>query len=156
LLQNSLATPGLAVMSALGGGMQAPAPPPAGANPQPGQPGAGAAGQPANPATAANPLESQPQPFEGAVLGGSIAGVGSKIKRSSFRLYQGGETYQQWEFVWNSAGQMALPAQTPANPNANPTTAPNANNPNSPDGQQPQQTPQTPVVNVPPPQAPAQ
>jgi hypothetical protein len=86
-------------------------------------------------------------------LGGNIIGVGSKIKKRSVRVYLGGETYEQWEFIWNPTGQNALPGQTPVNPNANPTTAPNGTNPNSTDGQQPQQTP---VVNVPAMPSPAQ
>jgi hypothetical protein len=120
----------------------------------------------------ANPLESQLQPFNGTVMGGNIIGVGSKMKQPSLRIYLGGETYQEWEFIWNPTGQIALPVQAPVNPNANPTAAPNANNPNGtnpnngmnpngnypnganpngPDGQPPQQNQQNPVVNMPPP-----
>ena len=154
LLQTTLSTPGLFGGAPLGGGL-APLSPPGTTTNQ--QPGAGAPGQPTNAATAANPLESQPQPFEGATtIGGNIIGVGSKIKKSSLRIYLGGDTYEQWEFIWNPTGQVAVPGQTPVNPNANPTSAPNGTNPNSPDGQQPQQIPQTPVVNVPPPPSPAQ
>ena len=138
-----------------------------------------AVGQQTGATTTANPLESQPQPLTGAVIGGNIIGVGSKIKQPSLRVYLGGDTYQQWEFIWNPTGQIALPGQAPLNPNANPTTAPNGanpnginpgginpnginpngfnpngmnpnGNPNSPDGQQPQQPPQPPVVNTPP------
>jgi hypothetical protein len=153
LLQTALSTPGLTGALTLGGGLQPLAPPGGttqGAN-QP--PGTGQTGQPTNPALTPNPLESQPQPFQGAVLGGNIIGVGSKIKKHSIRVYLGGDTYEQWEFIWNPTGLNAVPGQTPVNPNANPTTTPNATNPNSPDGQQPQnpaqQTPQTPVITVP-------
>jgi type II secretory pathway pseudopilin PulG len=186
LLQNALNTPATAALSAFGG-MQMPALPGAtGAqNQAPGAPGVGtqgigaagigAPGQNSNPAMAANPLESQPQGLDGQVLGGNIIGVGSKIKKPSIRIYLGGDTYQQWEFIWNPVGQVAIPGQTPVNPNANPTgapngAAPNANNPyapgpagmnpgganpngtnpNPPDGQQPQNQ-QAPVVNMPPP-----
>lgn len=160
LLQSTLAMPGIGGTSSLGGGLQPLAPPgaAAGAN----QPGGAAAGQPGQPgqqtnnAAVSNPLESQPQPFNGTVLGGNIIGVGSKIKKSSLRIYQGGDTYEQWEFIWNPTGLTAVPGQAPANPNANPTTTPNAANPNSPDSQQPQQPPQTPVINVPPPPSPNQ
>ena len=89
-----------------------------------------AGGQPGGSASAANPLESQPQPLDGTIIGGNIAGVGSKIKKPSLRIYMGGDNYQQWEFIWNPIGQVALPGQAPANPNANPTGAPNATNPN--------------------------
>jgi type II secretory pathway pseudopilin PulG len=185
LLQSALNTPAGSALSAFGGGMQMPALPgaagaqnqglgaPGVATPGIGTTGIGAPGQNTNSAAAANPLESQPQPLDGQVLGGNIIGVGSKIKKSSIRIYQGGITYQQWEFIWNPVGQTGIPGQTPVNPNANPTGAPNANgaapgaagtnsvvnpgganpnatNPNSPDGQQPQ-NPQAPVVNMPPP-----
>jgi len=160
LLQTTLSMPGLAGASALGGGLQ-PLTPPGATTGMNQAPGVGQPGQQTNTATAANPLESQPQPFQGAVLGGNIIGVGSKIKKPSMRVYLGGDTYQEWEFIWNPTGLNALPGQAPVNPNANPTTAPNGTapngaNPNSPDGQQPQQNQQTPVVNVPPPPSPTQ
>ena len=160
LLQTALSTPGLGGMLNLGGGLQ-PLSPPGAATGASQAPGAGQPGQQANTTSTANPLESQPQPLEGPVLGGNIIGVGSKIKKPSLRVYLGGDTYQQWEFIWNPTGQIALPGQTPINPNANPTSAPNATNPNgsapaTPDGQPPQQNPQTPTVNVPPPPSPAQ
>ncbi len=94
-----------------------------GANPG-GPPGAGALGagtaptNPQNPATTPNPLESQPQPLTGAVLGGSIIGVGSKVKKSSLRVYQGGDTYEQWEFIWNPVNQIAIPSAPPPGPSA--------------------------------------
>jgi len=173
VLQTALSTPGLGALSSLGGGLQPLLPPGPGATTGTGQaPGMGqpGVGQQTGAATAANPLESQPQPLDGTVVGGNIIGVGSKIKQSSLRVYLGGDTYQQWEFIWNPTGQIALPVQAPVNPNANPTAVPNgalpngANpsginpnginpngvNPNGPDGQQPQQPPQTPIVNVPP------
>jgi type II secretory pathway pseudopilin PulG len=151
LLQTVLSTPGLGGALTSGGGLQ-PLLPPGAATTTNQAAGTGQAGQQANPASTANPLESQPQPFEGATIGGNIIGVGSKIKKPSLRVYLGGDTYQQWEFVWNPTGQVAVPGQTPVNPNVNPTTAPNTLNPNGPDGQQPQQNPQMPAVNVPPPQ----
>ncbi len=70
---------------------------------------------PANPATTSNPLESQAQPLTGAVMGGNIIGVGSKVKQSSLRVYQGGDTYEQWEFIWNPMQQIAFPV-APAGP----------------------------------------
>lgn len=173
LLQTTLSTPGLGGALSLGGGLQPLAPP----GPAPGAaPGAGQLGQQTNPAAAANPLASQPQPLDGTVMGGNIIGVGSKIKKPSLRVYLGGDTYQQWEFIWNPTGQIAVPGQAPANPNANPTAAPNATNPNAAypnginpngtnpngtnpnpsDGQQPPQGPQAPVVNMPPPTSPTQ
>jgi type II secretory pathway pseudopilin PulG len=150
LLQSTLSTPGLTGLTSVGGGLQ-PLLPPGATTTQ--QPGTGAPGQPATNATTANPLESQPQPLEGAVMGGNIIGVGSKIKKPSLRIYLGGDTYQLWEFIWSPAGQIGAPSQTSlnpnTNPNANPASTPNGTTPNSPDGQQPQQNPQMPVVTVP-------
>jgi len=178
LLQSTLSTPGLGGALSLGGGLQPLAPPgtapgaaPGAAPGMNGAPGPGLPGQQTNPASATNPLASQPQPLDGTVMGGNIIGVGSKIKKPSVRIYLGGDTYQEWEFIWNPTGQIAVPGQTPANPNANPTAAPNGANPNGaypnganpngtnpnganpnpPDGQQPPQGPQAPVVNMPPP-----
>ncbi len=162
LLQTAVSAPGLGGALTSGGGLQPLSPPGAatGTDQAPGAaagmnqaPGTSQAGQQTNNATTANPLESQPQPLAGDILGGNIIGVGSKIKRPSLRIYFGGDTYQQWEFIWNPTPQLGLPGQPPVNPNANPTAAPNATNPASPDGQQPQQNPQTPTVNVPPPPA---
>ncbi len=158
LLQNALTAPGLGGALTSGGGMQTPSMPgataPIGANQTPGMGQAvppGQPGQQAGGAGTANPLESQPQPLEGDILGGNIIGVGSKVKKPSLRIYFGGDTYQTWEFIWNPTPQLGMPGQPPVNPNANPTATPNANNPNattpsSPDGQQPQM----PNANVPP------
>jgi hypothetical protein len=158
LLQTVLSTPGLGGALTSGGGLQ-PLLPPGGGTGMNQTPGVGQAGQTGqlgqstNPAANANPLESQPQPLDGVVMGGNIIGVGSKIKKPSLRVYLGGDTYQQWEFIWNPTGQTILPAQAPVNPNANPTSTPapnGATSPAGPDGQQ-QQNPQMPVVNVTPP-----
>ncbi len=150
LLQTALSTPGLGGLLGSGGGLQPISP--MGATTGTNQPTntMGPAGQQTNPATTANPLESQPQPLDGTMFGGNIIGVGSKIKTPSIKTYLGGDTYQKWEFIWNPTGQVALPGQTPVNPNVNPTSAPTGANPNSPEGQQPQQNPQMPAINTPP------
>jgi type II secretory pathway pseudopilin PulG len=156
LLQTALSTPGLSGTLMSGGGLQ-PLGPPGGqlgaATGTNQASGIGQPGQQTNSAMAPNPLESQLQPFSGTVMGGNIIGVGSKVKQPSLKVYLGGDTYQQWEFIWNPTGLAAMPAQAPVNPNVNPTSVPNSANPNgpapaTPDGQQPQQTPQTPNVNV--------
>ena len=69
----------------------------------------------------------QPQPLQGAVIGGNIIGVASKMKESSLRVYQGGDTYETWEFIWNPQTQIAIPGQgaNPVAPTA-PTTGPGA------------------------------
>jgi hypothetical protein len=159
LLQNALSTTGLGTVLTGGAGLQTPLPPGASAGLSQ-APGIGQPGQQANNGTAANPLESQPQPLQGAVIGGNIIGVGSKIKKPSLRVYLGGETYQQWEFIWNPVGAGGIPGQAPVNPNVNPTSAPSAANPNGTNDQQLQQNQelqqnqQQPVVNVPPPTSP--
>lgn len=118
-----------------------------------GPPGAGALGagtlsaNPQNPAAAANPLESQTQPLTGAVLGGNIIGVGSKVKQSSLRVYQGGDTYEQWEFIWNPRQQIALPV-----PPAGTTTPSQPGAPGVPLPTQPTEIQQTPLQVPSPPQ----
>jgi type II secretory pathway pseudopilin PulG len=139
LLQSALSSPGLTGLLPSGGGLQPLSPP--GANQMP---GTGPAGQQGNPATSANPLESQPQPLTGDVLGGNIIGVGSKIKKPSIRVYLGGETYEKWEFIWNPVGQVAVPVQSPLNQNGGPTPFTPGTTPNTPPGQQLQPTPQMP------------
>jgi type II secretory pathway pseudopilin PulG len=108
LLQSLIATP------TLPGATPAAALTQPGANPG-GPAGAQALGagalpaSPTNPAATPNPLESQTQPLTGDVMGGNIIGVGSKVKQSSLRVYKGGDTYEQWEFIWNPVGQIAIP-----------------------------------------------
>ncbi len=70
----------------------------------------GAFGQPA-----AVPL----QPVDGPVLGASLIGIASKVKRDSLLVYQGKENYFQWEFIWNplltrGPGGIAAPPGLPA------------------------------------------
>jgi hypothetical protein len=136
--------------SAMSGGLPALPVPGAPANQQM---GAGGPGQQTNSATTANPLESQPQPLTGAVMGGFIAGVGSKINKPSLRVYLGGDTYQEWEFIWSPTGLASIPGQTPVNPSPNtgaPGTTPGGTDPNAPGGQQPPlNPPQPPAVIVP-------
>ncbi len=143
LLQSALSPQGILGLSTLTGSLQAPQAPAAPGATSNQQTRTGAPGQQPTTATTGNPLESQPQPLTGAVLGGNIIGVGSKVKKSSMRIYAGGDTYEQWEFIWNPTGQNALPGpgQMPANPNANPTGNPNGPNPTGPTGQQQQQNP---------------
>jgi len=67
----------------------------------------------------------QPQPLQGDVIGGNIVGVASKVKQDSLRVYQGGDTYELWEFIWSPMQQIAIPGQggQPSAPTG-PTTAP--------------------------------
>lgn len=111
-----------------GGGMttpgQNPAAPGGAGTLQPG--GVGDAAQSPIGGLAPNPLESQPQPLTGPIIGGNIIGVGSTIKKSSLMVYQGGKTYYEWEFIWNPMQQVQIgaPVAQPVNPNApqNPVT----------------------------------
>jgi type II secretory pathway pseudopilin PulG len=135
LLQNALSPQGAAGLSILTGGAQSTlgAPGGSGANSLQTPGTANNNGQQQPGAGTGNPLESQPQPLTGAVLGGNIIGVGSKIKKPSLKVYLGGDTYEQWEFIANTTGQQAvLPTQAPVNPNANPNAAPAAADPNAP------------------------
>src|SRR5262249_54383684 len=88
------------------------------------QPGQQPGQQTGNAFSLGNPLQSQAQPLTGAVIGGNIIGVGSKVKEPSLKVYEGGDTYEQWEFIWNPMQQGALPVQqVPANPNGPPAPA---------------------------------
>jgi type II secretory pathway pseudopilin PulG len=111
LLQNVVTAPPVPGASPFGMGSQPPPPP--GATPG---------------APAPNPLESQPQPLQGAVLGGNIIGVGGKIKKSSLRVYQGGDTYEKWEFIWNpnqlGQGPPAIAPGTQLTPGTPPPATP--------------------------------
>ena len=80
-------------------------------------------------------LASQPQPLSGAIIGGNIIGIGSKTKEDSLHVYEGGDTYDHWEFIWNPVQQIGVPGQI-ATPNASPNST-------TPAGQ-PQQTPANP------------
>jgi hypothetical protein len=63
----------------------------------------------------------------GQVMGGFIIGVASKIAKHSIKVYKGGTTYKQWEFIYNpleqmqsisvgSTGPSAPTGQQPTNP----------------------------------------
>ena len=43
-------------------------------------------------------------------MGGNIIGVGSKMDKSSLRVYLGEDNYKNWEFIWNPLGRV-LPGQ---------------------------------------------
>ena len=64
-------------------------------------------------------LNSQPQPLQGPVIGGNIVGVGGKMKDASLRLYEGGDTYELWEFIARIGQGVAIPGGLPGtNPGA--------------------------------------
>jgi type II secretory pathway pseudopilin PulG len=96
----------------------------------------------------------------GPVVGGTIIGVGSKVDKRSVKVYKGGKTYKQWEFIWNPlaesqistqsggvpgatpAGQPGSTPQPNANPNVNPGINPTPNPPLTPPETPPQEPPQ--------------
>jgi len=71
-----------------------------------GQTGFGGFGQTSGGTGAGNTV-GQPigSPLETTTLGGSIAGVGSKIDKKSLIVYKNGKTYKQWEFIFNPLEQ---------------------------------------------------
>ncbi len=103
------------------------------------KPAAGPAGPPASatPAAPGNPPAQEPQAtsadnLEGKVFGGSIIGVGSKINKRSIRIFDGGTTYREWEFLWDPAKEAASGAGVPtpaATPGSTPATTPGASPP---------------------------
>lgn len=135
------------LQGALGGmGMPGGAPPLTGmigqlANGVQNQPGSGAPGVPVQPSPGSDSSSSslgggQPQPLGGAIMGGNIIGVGSKVDKASLKVYLGGDNYKDWEFIWNPlSSRGGVPGQTP-----------NLNSPAAP----PTGAPQPPTVNVPP------
>ncbi|MGB6547111.1 MAG: hypothetical protein WA871_15650 [Candidatus Acidiferrales bacterium] len=81
--------------------------------------------------------DSGPTPLMGDVVGGNLVGVGSKVKKPSIKVYNGGATYYQWEFIWKplqaqqagapvgaqspeASGTAASPTGTPAAPATSP------------------------------------
>jgi hypothetical protein len=90
---------------------------PASTQPAAGQPGAAVAPQGAGGlSSTTSPATPVPlQAVTGPVMGGLVIGVGSKVKESSVRVYEGGDTYFQWEFIFNPLANGAqLPSATPA------------------------------------------
>jgi type II secretory pathway pseudopilin PulG len=76
--------------------------------------------------TTPQPAPAQPDTVEGKLFGGNIIGVGSKINRPSIRIFDGGTTYREWEFIWDptkealgGAGLGVLGPAPGATPDAN-------------------------------------
>ncbi len=139
LLQSALSTSGMPGLSLPGTGSQPPPPPASASGPTgpgqtaPGQtpPGQTGPGQQNGSAATPDALQAQPQPLSGNVIGGNIIGVGSKVKEDSLLVYKGGESYDEWEFIWNPMQLGGAPGQAaPVNPAA-------PANPASPGQQQP-------------------
>ena len=121
-----------------------------------------------NPALSALAQLKPTGPVDGPVLGGFITGVASKIDSPSIKVYKGGKTYQQWEFIWNPLEDQAramqsglspqgqqpgvgLPIANPFGGTSNAPANPGANPPggNGPEGQPPQSPLPAPPQNPP-------
>ncbi len=99
--------------------VQMPAIPPV----MPGAQPVGATSAPTTPGGLFSTPSTEPSSFgtgmEGQVFGGNIIGVGSKVNRPSIKVYEGGKTYREWEFIWNpmqgtaAAGAVGVPAANP-------------------------------------------
>lgn len=101
--------------------------PSGGAQPVPSQQGFGGMNMGGQPQPIA-PSGIQPQTLEsaGPVIGGFIVGVASKINQPSLKVYKGGKTYKQWEFIYNPLEQVSTlgsfgigatgPGQSPTGP----------------------------------------
>jgi type II secretory pathway pseudopilin PulG len=104
-----------------------------------------------------SPASQQPQPLSssGPVFGGSIIGVGSTVEKASLKIYKGGKTYKQWEFIFNplaqltlgQPGQVGVPGSAPAG--QNPNQQPNLNQQPNPAGTNPENPMPNPMVNPP-------
>jgi type II secretory pathway pseudopilin PulG len=98
-------------------------PPPAGVAPQAGT----ATGQPAG-GSERPPTQSTGTTFGGStgqLVGGSIIGVGGKVPQQSIRIYNGAQTYREWEFIWDPSrdAPMGVPGGVPgATPGTQPGT----------------------------------
>jgi type II secretory pathway pseudopilin PulG len=111
LLQSALTSSGITGLTPPGAGPQPPPPP--GSTAGTSAPGQATPGQPTAGAATPDPLQMQPQPLSGAVIGGNIIGIGSKVKEPSLLVYKGGESYNEWEFIWNPLQQAGAPGQVP-------------------------------------------
>ncbi|HLW99219.1 MAG TPA: hypothetical protein VKR82_11270 [Candidatus Acidoferrales bacterium] len=95
--------------------------------------------------------DQQPPTFgSGQVFGGSVIGVASNVKRPSIRVYQGGDTYFKWEFIYDPTSPTGVIQPGPG-PTGTPQGAPGQTpaNPQPPSGQQNpsgQQQPQSPPI----------
>lgn len=72
---------------------------PAGLTPQAGTP-TGQGGRPASPQTGTS---GSTFGASGQTIGGNIIGVGSKVPQQSIKVFNGAQTYREWEFMWDPA-----------------------------------------------------
>lgn len=66
----------------------------------------------------------------GPVLGGNIIGVGSKVAKTSIKVYNGAQIYRDWEFLWDPTqdaiqqGQPGVSGPQPGTPAGQPQGGP--------------------------------
>lgn len=110
-----------------------------GSTPPPSQGSTGQGAPPGAEGGSENPPQNPSGEMTGPIIGGNIIGVGSKMARRSIRIYEGGKTYREWEFIWDpskdtvAVGQPGTQIGTPAGnpPGSVPTPNPNpSQNPN--------------------------
>ena len=79
--------------------------------PQSGQKGAPLPGTQGEGASGAQTDQPGLASSDSAIIGGSIIGVGSKVRRSSIMVYENGVRYSDWEFIWDPAKDAAALGQ---------------------------------------------
>lgn len=50
-------------------------------------------------------------PVDNPIIGGQLSGVVSKADGTPVRVYKGGKTYKEWEFIWNPLEEQARAVQ---------------------------------------------
>jgi hypothetical protein len=85
---------------------------------------------------------SESSDSSGPVIGGFIIGVAGKSDKPSIKVYKGGVTYKQWEFIFNPFEQV----QTIGTLSSSPGTPSNMNMPFQPPQPPQPQPPQQPQI----------
>jgi len=91
-------------------------------------PAAGTGVQGSTPGVSASSISS---PLSGGqLIGGNIIGVGSKVPKTSIKVYNGSQVYREWEFIWDPArdamqsGQPGVGGPQPGAPAGQPPPPP--------------------------------
>src|SRR5690242_15278516 len=85
---------------------------PAGNNTPPAQlPGTAGGGLPAFGQAGAGVFPKPTGPVDSPIIGGQLSGVVSKAEGTPVRVYKGGKTYKEWEFIWNPLEEQARAVQ---------------------------------------------
>jgi type II secretory pathway pseudopilin PulG len=62
------------------------------------------------------PVSATPPAVEGQIFGANIIGVGSKVRRTSLRIYDGASNYIEWEFIWDPTKDAIAVGAVPQQP----------------------------------------